>query len=449
MSTKKSIIYAAILAASTLVAWTNSAIAATPAEVCITADGSWTPPTGLTTLKRLIAVGGGAAGGADNVGNFGAAGRAAPNGATGGTGWGAGGGAGLGGGGGQAGAVIDMANVPVSSTVTVQIGDAGTTAGANGTQTCFGTNCANGGIGGGAFTDFSAVSGGQGGWGGTSGTGTKTSPIQEFGSIYTGQTSSAKTISVVNNSGATTTFQSISAPSNVNVYSDNCSGKTIAAGASCTFNVTVSPTTVGDLTRTIPVRTDRGILNVAVHATGQTPPSCNLPWGGTIASGQSTTAYLYSSVPYGSYCYAETRTCSNGSLSGSYQNSYCSVQPGASCSLPWGGTISDGQSVYAYQSSSGTSCSGQWRTCNNGSLSGSGSYQSCSVVSYTWQWTSGPTYKGYATYGFCGSSMNNPGGTACSNPGESKGALYCTNQGGYSGGTYFEYSYYQGTITCK
>lgn len=103
--------------------------------------------------------------------------------------------------------------------------------------------------------------------------------------------------------------------------------------------------------------------------------SCNLPWGGTIADGDSVTAYLNSSEPCGGSCTSETRTCSDGVLSGSYTNSSCSVSSCASCgatsfgsgnskcnvpSLPHGG--SGGTCV------DGGSCS---YTCNNGSLSGS------------------------------------------------------------------------------
>lgn len=110
--------------------------------------------------------------------------------------------------------------------------------------------------------------------------------------------------------------------------------------------------------------------------------SCTLPWGGSINHGQSATAYQTSSVACGSTCTSQSRTCNNGSLSGSYTNQSCSVSPCASCPLPWGGSINHGQSATAYQSASvpcGSSCNSQNRTCNNGSLSGSYSNASCSV----------------------------------------------------------------------
>ncbi|MBU4142683.1 hypothetical protein KJ590_01635, partial [Patescibacteria group bacterium] len=60
------------------------------------------------------------------------------------------------------------------------------------------------------------------------------------------------------------------------------------------------------------------------------PASCTTPWGTSLASGSSVTAYSASSVPCGSTCASQTRTCTNGSLSGSYTSQSCSV---AACLL--------------------------------------------------------------------------------------------------------------------
>ena len=59
---------------------------------------------------------------------------------------------------------------------------------------------------------------------------------------------------------------------------------------------------------------------------------CSLPWGGSISDGSSVTAYLHSSVSCGSSCPSETRTCAGGSLSGSYINPSCSETGCAGCS---------------------------------------------------------------------------------------------------------------------
>lgn len=54
--------------------------------------------------------------------------------------------------------------------------------------------------------------------------------------------------------------------------------------------------------------------------------ACPLPWGGTIASGASVTAYKDALVSAGSQCQSEVRTCStSGIFSGSYTYRSCSV----------------------------------------------------------------------------------------------------------------------------
>ncbi len=83
-------------------------------------------------------------------------------------------------------------------------------------------------------------------------------------------------------------------------------------------------------------------------------------------------------------CQSETRICRSGNFTGSYRFANCvptSVQQ--SCTFN-GMTVPHGQSVIAYASSSvpaGSNCSSQSRTCNNGVLSGSYSYASCNVQS--------------------------------------------------------------------
>jgi len=52
------------------------------------------------------------------------------------------------------------------------------------------------------------------------------------------------------------------------------------------------------------------------------PNSCNLPWGGVIASGVWVTAYQ---SPSAATCVSEKRTCTNGELSGSYEYQSCTA----------------------------------------------------------------------------------------------------------------------------
>ena len=107
---------------------------------------------------------------------------------------------------------------------------------------------------------------------------------------------------------------------------------------------------------------------------------CSLPWGATIGNGQSVTAYSAANPPVGQTCsaLAQTRTCTNGVLSGGFTQQSCADN----CALPWGGTISSGQSVTAYSASNvsvGQTCTAvaQTRTCSNGSLGGSYSNKTC------------------------------------------------------------------------
>lgn len=109
-------------------------------------------------------------------------------------------------------------------------------------------------------------------------------------------------------------------------------------------------------------------------------PGCALPWGGTIAHGTSVIAYQ-TNAPTGVACSTiqQTRTCSNGVLSGSYTNSACSSgcaagtvdncvlpgrahnQAGGSCASGYSGTCSyscdNGVNVQVQNScSANTSC---------------------------------------------------------------------------------------------
>ncbi|MFW6369562.1 MAG: hypothetical protein ACOC0J_03160, partial [Myxococcota bacterium] len=171
------------------------------------------------------------------------------------------------------------------------------------------------------------------------------------------------------------------------------------------------------------------------------PDPCNLPWGGQLAHGQSVTAYESSSAACGAECTAETRSCSYGVLSGSYDHETCSAscapcstellswgehgcqasfeaaghgtmrsldneaegRTGSAaatcndgtwvldtqsscapdpCPLPWDSTlsISHGEQVIAYEAESvpcGSTCNDENRLCGYGQLSGSYQYESC------------------------------------------------------------------------
>lgn len=99
--------------------------------------------------------------------------------------------------------------------------------------------------------------------------------------------------------------------------------------------------------------------------------NCTLPWGDTIQTGQNATAWEAATVVPPTTCSSETRECSLGELSGSFEYESCEVV----CALPWGGEISDGDSVTAYRCDGGGGCESQLRTCDNGTLLGDASYE--------------------------------------------------------------------------
>lgn len=94
---------------------------------------------------------------------------------------------------------------------------------------------------------------------------------------------------------------------------------------------------------------------------------------------------------YPDYCYSclsETRYCNSGNLSGSYTLQSCTSATAANCTAPWGATVAHGGSVTAYQVINDRGqCGSETRTCTNGSLSGSYTLQSCTVSTPTCDWS--------------------------------------------------------------
>lgn len=162
--------------------------------------------------------------------------------------------------------------------------------------------------------------------------------------------------------------------------------------------------------------------------------NCTAPWGATVPHNSSTTAFAAASVGCGSSCASETRSCWNGALSGSYGSASCSAAPCASCGLPWGGAIGHGGSVYAYNTwdaGCGGTCYGETRSCYDGTLSGSYGAASCgaSCASCALPWGGSIGHGGavvaYAN-GPCpsggGSSSSDGGGDGGGGPGDGGGA---------------------------
>ena len=94
---------------------------------------------------------------------------------------------------------------------------------------------------------------------------------------------------------------------------------------------------------------------------------CTLPWGGSIPSGSSVTAYFTSSVDSPDICSSETRPCNNGILGGiGYLNQSCTVNTPPPPPPPGGGTCS---SPMKHNKCDGDICSDH--SCDTGTPTGS------------------------------------------------------------------------------
>lgn len=108
--------------------------------------------------------------------------------------------------------------------------------------------------------------------------------------------------------------------------------------------------------------------------------------GVTLKSGESRTFYFASSVPAGEQCssYAQTRTCSSGVLGGNavYKYASCTSVSPSTCVLD-NVVVKNGSSAVFYSTSTapaGGSCATlkQTRSCKNGSLTGEAKYNRAS-----------------------------------------------------------------------
>lgn len=113
---------------------------------------------------------------------------------------------------------------------------------------------------------------------------------------------------------------------------------------------------------------DKKPTNVAISEC--TPSSCTTPWGSIVNHGSDVVAYVSSSD---ALCLGETRTCNNGTLWGSYSSQTCTP---TSCAGTPRWILTNGQSVTAYATPTGT-CTSQTRTCTNGILGGTYTNTSC------------------------------------------------------------------------
>ncbi len=222
----------------------------------------------------------------------------------------------------------------------------------------------------------------------TSGSSKTCSITNEENIVYVVPTVTLPTSTSVSTSSAIlgATVSSLGTPASITARG-TCYGATPAPTTNC---VAEGATTTGLFTQTrtgLTASTTYYYRGYATNSTGTgysadgtfttLPASCTgTPWG-TMTSGTSNTAYA-SSSPSGA-CISELRTCTNGTLSGSYTATTCT----AGCTgTPWGSVIS-GYFNTAYLSSSVTypsSCTPETRTCTAGTMSGTYTNTSCSVT---------------------------------------------------------------------
>ncbi|MFC4033132.1 choice-of-anchor D domain-containing protein [Streptomyces polygonati] len=155
-----------------------------------------------------------------------------------------------------------------------------------------------------------------------------------FGSVATGATSAAQTVTVTNPTNAAAAVSSIAAAGDF--AQTNTCGSSIAANGSCTVNVTFKPTATGARTGTLTVNAG-GITNtVTLSGTGTAPgPVLNatpggLSFGGTVV-GSTAAAQTVTVTNSGT----TSATVSNVAVTGDFsQTNNCStIAVGASCAV--------------------------------------------------------------------------------------------------------------------
>ena len=98
-----------------------------------------------------------------------------------------------------------------------------------------------------------------------------------------------------------------------------------------------------------------------------------------LFEGDTVIAYQTSTVPTGNQCTSEVRICRSGRLTGTFQYSACLPGVPAAC-LQSGTTIGHGRSQKFYRASSvafGSVCESEDRSCTNGTLSGTFGFSEC------------------------------------------------------------------------
>ena len=158
-----------------------------------------------------------------------------------------------------------------------------------------------------------------------------------FGSLVVGQTSAAQTVSVLNPTNAAVSVSSIAA-SGPFAETNNC-GSSIAAGGSCTANVTFTPTTTGAATGGVTVTAGGVTSTTTLSGTGTPPgPVLNLSPGGLSFPSELVGTAAPSQTISVANSGTSSATVSNVAVSGPYTetNNCTTVAVGGSCTVTVG-----------------------------------------------------------------------------------------------------------------
>lgn len=169
---------------------------------------------------------------------------------------------------------------------------------------------------------------------------------------------------------------------------DKGTGALVVAGDLVSLRATASGTSLTTTTYTLKIGAIARPWSITTL-----PASCTLD-GQTVAHGAAWTFFPVSSVACGSTCSGQIRVCTNGVLDGLAVNNRaaCTVAACASCTLD-GQVVAHGAAYTFFSATSSSNCAlgSLSRTCANGALNGSASYQyaACSAPACTPQpWTS-------------------------------------------------------------
>ena len=158
--------------------------------------------------------------------------------------------------------------------------------------------------------------------------------------------------------------------------------------ATCATNgtsVTLSWSSSAGATSYDPRIAGAGLTSCATGWTYSSSPTPNTCYINSYANNSITYSGLTPGVSYSAWVHATNAAGTNWNALTSTTFS-CPAPATQSCTTPWGTTVASGGSVTAYQTASvaaGQTCASQTRTCTNGVLSGTYAYGSCSTAAAT------------------------------------------------------------------